>query len=369
MPVLGKNRNLPDASIPRFNDPEMSSNVDFDEINLALPEISQPQLPEISGKQFGDIKGVFSKTGEVVGKVDEYSNELEEIKQEEILKSENVDKLAEESVKNLSEVKSAQEELSGAEKLKQLQQLELQKIQGAQQLRDAAATELATKKILSHEEVVQGQIEKLNKHKRKFDNIPDMRNIPRIKPNSMKGRPLKERLSPGILFQILKDDNRMHWFVAPELLYRISGTFSAGGAGMYRFQYSLTPKIIWDDPVYGYKLITQAKIYKGFYLRSEFESTNTLGPKPLKQSNDPQFREWRSNWLGGVGKVQRISSRLNGYFWCFYNIERQSHPIFSNRVILKTGLQFNLFDNGKKIRKHIADKIEKKSKEEQQDTP
>ncbi|HZX74478.1 MAG TPA: hypothetical protein VFE57_08660, partial [Cyclobacteriaceae bacterium] len=204
------------------------------------------------------------------------------------------------------------------------------------------------------------QMQILNKHKKKFDEIHDMRYVPKIRPNAMTGKPLMERLVPGVLFQILKENDNMSWFIAPELLYKISATFSVGAAGMYRVHYSLAPKMIWEDPVYGFKLIGQAKVYKGFYLRTEWENTSMVSSTSTYNS-DPILRQWNSNWLAGIGRAQKISGRLNGYFWGFYNITSDPHDIFKNKVILKTGLQFNIVDEHKKIRKHITEKIEKQS--------
>jgi len=124
----------------------------------------------------------------------------------------------------------------------------------------------------------------------------------------------------------------------------------------------MAPKIVWADPIYGYKLIAQAKAYKGFYVRTEWESISRI-IQSNPQLNDASSRKLNSNWLAGLGRVQKISPRLNGYFWGFYNFTRDPMDMFTNKVILKTGIQFKLVDEHKKTRKHISDKIERLSKE------
>jgi len=205
-------------------------------------------------------------------------DDIKEAKEKGLDYTEHADELAEESLKKLKEVKALEGQLSAAEKLKQAQQAELEKIKNAQHLRDQLASGKVTEKVLANEEQVKAYMEKMAKYKKKFDKLPDIRYVPKIKPNAMKGRPLKERFAPGMLFQIVKSDQTVSWYLAPEVLYKFSGTFSGGVAGVYRFQYNLSPKVIWDNPLYGYKVIGQAKTWKSFYLRSELERLNYFRP-------------------------------------------------------------------------------------------
>ena len=359
------NSSLPDGSLNNLDvrAPDVSLPSTTANTNLQLPELGRIDLPEIPGLQQVDkIKDVTGELKLISGKAGEYLKDAKQIKEEGLNGSKNVDKLAEDGLKNIDEVQAIQKEISGADKLKQLQQLELDKITNAQQLRDHASSKMAMDKILSNEDLVKAQITKMSKYKKKFDSLPDMRYVPKFKPNSMKGKPLKERLVPGVLFQILSEDKQTSWFVAPELLYKFSGTFSGGVGGVYRLQYTKSPKMIWDNPLYGYKLIAQAKAYKEFYVRTEWENINSVVPI-IVTNGDPQNRTWSSNWLVGVGRVQKISLRLNGYFWACYNLTHDPLDTFKNKVYVKTGIQFNLTTDHKKIQKHITDKIEKRAKE------
>ncbi len=356
--VPGINLNTP--SIPGLKLPENGNMPDLglNTPKVQLPKSNLPGLPSIPGKdQVGKIQDRIGEIKAVSEKAGSYAEDIKQVKEEGLSKAKNLDKAVEDGVKNIDEVQALQGELSGAEKMKQLQQLELDKIKDAQNIRDHLSTKSATDKILANEEQVRAYMEKMGKYKKKFDYLPDMRYIPKIKPNAMKGKPLKERIVPGILFQILKENERISWYLAPEVLYKFSGTFSAGAAGLYRFQYTTSPQVVWNDPVYGYKLIGQAKGYKNFYVRTEFESTSLL--YPAVNNLDKQQRIWQSNWLVGLGRTQAISHRLNGHFWAFYNLTRDPQDIFRGRIILKTGIQFNLVNYRKNLENHVTEKMKR----------
>ncbi|NBW35940.1 MAG: hypothetical protein EBR30_13135 [Cytophagia bacterium] len=354
--------NAPDLSLPQVSLPEASIPTTISP-DIKIPTLDKVGLPEMPmGEQLTKVKNISSEAQVVGSKVGDYAKDVKEIKDEGLEKSQNLDKLVDEGVQNIDQVEAVQKELAGAEKLKQLQQLELDKIKNAQELRDQASSAVVNAKVLSNETLVKEQVEKMNKHKKKFDHIQDMRNIPKFKPNSMKGKTIIERLEPGVLFQFLKEKEKTNWFIAPELLYKLSGTFAAGAAGLYSFQYTSAPKIVWTDPVYGYKFIVQAKAYKSFYVRAEWESTSRM-ISSTSQLNNWEQREWNKNYLAGLGRVQKISPRLNGYFWGFYNFTRDPKDLFTNKVILKTGIQFKLVDEHKKTRKHISDKIKRLSED------
>lgn len=317
-----------------------------------------PSIPNLQGGVPEEVKQVIDQAAAVKDKLGSIKEDIKEVKENGLERTENLDELAEESLRNIKEVKAIEGQLSAAEKLKQAQQLELEKITNAQQLREQLASGKVLEKVMASEEQVKAHMEKMAKYKKKFDQLPDIRYAPKLKPNAMKGRPLKERIVPGMLFQIVKSDETVSWFLAPEVLYKFSGTFSGGFAGVYRFQYTLSPKVVWDNPLYGYKVIGQAKTWKSFYLRTEFERLNYF--RPTGPTIDPKGRYWDTNWLVGVGRTQRISNRIHGHIWALYNVNRDPSDIFNNRVILKSGIQFNLVNDYKKVVQYVEEKVKKK---------
>lgn len=356
-----KNSGVPDYEfrIPSFNDKGLpstslpSGNISEPRINLNI--LDKPSVPQLSiPEQIVDSKKSIIGIAQWSKQAGSAAAEIKSLKSDSV-RAQKLDELAEQNMNRIKDVGELKKELSAADKLKQLQQLELKKIANAQYLRDQASSKLVTDKILGKEEMVNKQIEKMSKYQKKFDHLHDIRFVPKIKPNSMKGKPLKERLAPGVLFQILKGNNEMNWFFAPEVLYKFSGTFSGGVAGMYRLQHTLSPKVNWNDPVYGFKLIAQAKTYKQFYVRVEWENTSML-VYDMKNAYE-QVRSWNRNWLIGIGREQRISSMINGYFWAFYNFSKDDHDLIQNKVIIKSGLQFKLVNNQKKVRQHIINKL------------
>jgi hypothetical protein len=259
---------------------------------------------------------------------------------------------ADQKLKETDQVKMLESQMGAAEKLKQLQLAELEKIKQAQTIRDQISAQTVTDKITEKQEVIQQQIEKMNKYKGKLDHVHDLRFVPKIRPNQMKGKPWKERWVPGVLLHARKTDDTLEWFVAPELLYRLSGIISVGAGGMYRIRTMREPLFVWAQPIYGYRMIAQVNAYKGFYGRLEFESNNQL----ISTYKNEEVRVWKSGWLAGIGRTQRITSDLNGYFWVFYDFNREGNDFFRSAVFVKTGFQLNLSSDRKKLIKHVEEK-------------
>jgi len=258
---LNLSNRLDGIDIPKLpgssNGNDLSSTLDKVKGNGDLTN-KLPSIPTVQGIVPEQLKTAVDRANSVKEELGSVKDDIKEAKEKGLDYTEHADELAEESLKKLKEVKALEGQLSAAEKLKQAQQAELEKIKNAQaelekiknaqHLRDQLASGKVTEKVLANEEQVKAYMEKMAKYKKKFDKLPDIRYVPKIKPNAMKGRPLKERFAPGMLFQIVKSDQTVSWYLAPEVLYKFSGTFSGGVAGVYRFQYNLSPKVIWDNP-------------------------------------------------------------------------------------------------------------------------
>lgn len=356
--------NLPISNIGRSD--ESLPKLDVTDASLSSIQNSYINVPQLGELKNRELPGELSNARNVMGDVSSQAKEVGGLaKDAERLKGEGINsdeanELIDGAIKNAKPLEGVSNQLSEVEKLDQLKQLDMAKFKDAQLARDQLASKITTNQVLQNEEAVKVYMEKMRKRKRKFNQISDMRYIPKIKPNEMKGKPLGERVVPGLLFQIFdsgqtRDSKKIvSWFLAPELLYRISGKLSAGIGGVYRIQYSVAPKVFWDRPLYGYKLIGQLKIWKDVHLRAEWENLSFYSPPTLLEDRQ---RIWRNNWLAGIGRVQPITARLSGYFWAFYNVTRDPDDIFRNRVILKTGLQFTIANNHKKLIKHVGEKM------------
>lgn len=286
LPDVGLNK--PEVQMPGVEIPSVEPNMK----DINAPQVKKLDIPGMPG-EVEDAQNIVKEVSELGKQAGDASKDIERLKKEglEEVKNTDVDKVADQGLTKIDGVSELKSQADAAEKMKQLQQLELDKIKNSQNLRDQASSKLATNKVLANEELVKGYMEKMGKHKKKFDNLADMRYVPKIKPNEMKGKPLKERIVPGVLIQIQKINDQIAWYLAPEVLYKFSGTFSAGIGGLYCLRYTTTPKMIWSDPVYGYKLIGQAKVYKSFYARTEFERNSIVLPV---NSADGK-RMWQSN--------------------------------------------------------------------------
>ena len=90
----------------------------------------------------------------------------------------------------------------------------------------ADGKELGQKQLTDHfagkEEKLKAGAAQLDKLKKKYGNIPDSRYLPKRAPNPLNGKPLIERLIPGINLQVFEQRNLVNIDASPFVAYKIS---------------------------------------------------------------------------------------------------------------------------------------------------
>ena len=153
----------------------------------------------------------------------------------------------------------------------------------------------------------------MTKLKKKYSCVPDSRDLSTaVKKNSMKDKPLKERLILGGNFQILRG-NPVSLDLSPYLMYRINKIFFTGAGITYRASLGIEnnqqTNIVQD--VYGVNILAQHKIYKGFF--GHLEGTYMNRPvESTRQSTDMNQSAWSEGLMLGIGKRLRFSQLFNG---------------------------------------------------------
>ncbi|HYF67184.1 MAG TPA: hypothetical protein VD884_03570 [Ohtaekwangia sp.] len=110
-----------------------------------------------------------------------------------------------------------------------------------------------------------------------------------------------ERLLPGVALQVLRK-NDLFLDINPYLGYRITPRPTSGIGWNQRISYSLDhDRFTSASEVYGARLFTEYRLWKGFSPRIEIECMNTLVPPSVGRpvTTDLSNREWvRSIFLG-----------------------------------------------------------------------
>ena len=222
-----------------------------------LPSLTNTKLPTLSNqlKLDTNLKGLgnLNQVNEFAGKAGEYTQDAQNLVKGNLDEVKNIDKTLESKVAGME----------GVDQLTKGQGM----LGQANQLTDSAAMqdkmkELAKEQIMNvaqdhfagKQEVLQQAMDKMSKLKSRYSEVKSMAELPKKLPNPLKGKPLIERLVPGVTFQILKS-NYFLLDVNALLLYRITPRLSAGAGWNQRLPFD-DLKIKKEERIYvaGYEL-------------------------------------------------------------------------------------------------------------------
>jgi hypothetical protein len=137
----------------------------------------------------------------------------------------------------------------------------------------------------------------------------------------MKGKPLIERLVPGLYFQYQQKNYNLFDFNL-YAGYRISGRFTSGLGWNQRYAYDRR-KHEWNSKqggIYGPRAYVDFKLGKGFIAHLETEVMNTFVPSTLRTVTDIGHREWVWGMMTGMKKEYKIYKNLKGTVLLQYNL-------------------------------------------------
>lgn len=328
-----------------------STNLDLPELNIGQPQIESgglkgqiPNLPSIDknlpaveglkdiNKGMSDVKAI---TTEVAGYGEDIKNvtsgNLEEVNQiPEKLESEAVKNVDAEALQEHERIVDQYQELvaSGNDPEALKKQALLQ------------ATKLATNHFKGKEEVLQQAIDKVNSYKSKYTELTGLENIPRRQPNEMKGKPLVERLVPGITLQI---QNTTDFWLDYNLAlgYRVTKRFTTGLGWNERV--GITNKISFTtkDRVYGPRTFLEYKLKRGFALRSDVEKMNVYVPPFDFGPSGFWSRQWKWGVFIGMKKEYDFIKSVKGNFQFLYNVyDDQGQSPYLSRFMVRFGFEF-----------------------------
>lgn len=327
-------------------------------------EIPATQLPREVGdlqNQSVKINEVVQRAGDVVQHAEKYRKEIKAIKDEGLTKTEKLPELFEQQAAQLEEVKAlqAQEAVSTRqlEKYKKLieQYKEEKKIH--EELK-AKTKELATEQILKNQGKVDDAMKNIDKYKRKFSHVHDMRNLPKRAPNPLKDASWRERVVPGLTFQTVSGSGTWLEF-DPQVFYKLNGNLSAGVGGMYRFSMN-TSKLTFDDfgSMIGGKVFAQYHAMKGFHVRGEAQYVRWK-PWDLKLT-DPTYVDHTYVAAFGILKSYQIAKKLKGNFQTLYHFHWEGMDPYKPKVMVRLGFDLSL---KKREEKHWEKKLKERKQE------
>ncbi len=292
-------------------------NVIQEYLNVSVPDLGSIEAPHIPGVELGDqLKDVTNiaipsvNIGDIGEQVKEYQNAIGELP----TNLDGVTKLAEQQLGDIGEINNVQTELGKVGELTQKAGMVQDEEKLKQQLIQEAQKQ-ATDHFAGKMDQVDKAMQSISKHKQKFPTIASLNDIPRKAPNEMKGKPLIERIVPGMAFQLQKKDDDLLVDFNLYFGYRFTKRFTTGGGWNQRFGFN-TDKNKWSPEnarIYGPRIFSEYKLGKGFSPRLEIEVMNTFVPAYVKTiPADPGNREWVWGAFVGMKKDYTLYKKVKG---------------------------------------------------------
>ena len=186
---------------------------------------------------------------------------------------------------------------------------------------------------------LQAAMDQMSKYKQRYSNVQSIKDLPKKLPNEMHGKPLRERLVPGLSIQIQKRSD--WWFdFNPYLGYRFTGRITAGLGWNHRIAFNFDKGEFNPDMyIYGPRTYGEFRIKKGFSGRLEVEVMNT--PVRIPPSQDFATQEWVWSAMAGLKKEYRISKSLRGNAQVLYNLFNPHYKSpYTDRLNMRIGVVY-----------------------------
>lgn len=333
---------LPSTDLPNVNVPDLNlPDVNLPDVNLDGAKLDNLTVPDANFPSTGVLEDTQQQLKDAVPGTEQLSG----IKEVAAVKDlDGAGKLAEEKVGDLSGVKDVAGQTG---ELGQLNSLagedaakDMLKEQAMEQLPQSPINHFAGK-----EEVLQKAMEDLSKLKNKYSSLSSLSDIPKKRPNEMRGKPFVERLRPGIALQFFSGHKSILTELNPYVGYRLTGKLTSGMGWNQRVVFNTDKyRFTSGSAVYGPRVFTEYNLWRGFHPRVEMEILNTKVPPALLSAPvDSHHREWVWGMMLGLKKQYSIAKGINGTAMVMFRLfdPKQKSP-YKDVVNMRVGVEFNL---------------------------
>lgn len=345
--------NLP----PQLQEPMQKLQASIKEYALPDIDLSVKELPDFELKKLGSLKlpnltdqisldpnlkdfaSSLNKVQGFAGQAGTYVQDVQNLVQGNLDEVRSLDKVFENKVAGMEGLDQLTEGKAVFAEYSQIDSAWVK--EQAKALVQEQVTLLAQNHFTGKQEILQQAMDKMAKLKTRYSEVQSMAELPKWLPNPLKGKPLIERLLPGISFQIQKSDNFL-LDVNPYLMYRIIPRFSAGVGWNHRFAFDGW-QIAKDDEVYGPRVLLELKWVKGINFRLLPELMYTAIPSKLASSLgvDPSARQWVPSLFGGIKKEFRVYKAIMGNTEILYNLyDQDGKSPYGDRLSIRFGFEF-----------------------------
>lgn len=326
---------------------------EIDKLDISLPGEAFPQLElpnnlpgvdafdnPLSGRtaDLPDIDIDGANLGEVTDQVNKYTNTVTDVIPENI---DDIPAMLETHATDALQIDGVQEQIGAvtelSEKAGQLSNEEYVQEQLKNEVQQQAFDHFAGK-----QEQLEKAMETISKYKRKYEDIQSVAELPKKKPNAMRGKPFVERLVPGIAIQIHREDAWL-FDVNPYIGYRLSGRLTTGLGWNHRIAFDFGGGEFENGQViFGPRLYGEFLIAKGFSARLEGEYMKTQVPSQFSSGQtDEKGREWVFSTMAGIKKDYHFLKRVRGTAMLLYKLYDPEHRSpYADKLNVRFGFEF-----------------------------
>lgn len=354
-PDAGINTNLNvtgNTSLPQghldINNPLQEKDNGLSEITNKVTDVKNAPTEQLNKvKSIDEIKGAQSQLGranDITDKAQGYTSDVKNVASGNLSEVKEAPKALEQQVTKLDEVSGIQKEAGAFGQYKNLagkgndpEAMKKLALEQAQKSFKPPVNHFA-----GQEQALRTAMDNMSKLKTKYESLDSLKDIPKRKPNAMKGKPFIERIVPGITLQVQKNSDVLIDY-NPYLGYRISGKLTVGLGWNERFNVGKHFHFSLKDRIYGPRAYVDFKFWKGFSVRTDLEKMNTYVPSIASGINDYNHRAWVWSAFVGLKKEYKFWGSVKGNAQLLYNLyDDHNNSPYADRLIVRMGFEFPL---------------------------
>ena len=272
-------------------------------------------------EELNELRAYRQQLQQLSGEASGYLTEAQAVLQGRLQEDSPLMQIIKSKISNTREFQQLQHQNEALDKLRstaQDQQKELQQLGDQEYVLQKAleqAKELAATSFDKHQDKIKAAQNKLSALKKKYSSVPSAQDLSTAtKRNSMRGKPLSERLELGGTLQVNREPTSVD--LSPLVGYKLNKQLTLGAGVTYRAVLDID-EFKTEDQVYGFRAFVQQHAIRGFLVHGEFERLNVALETVTR--NDQYRRKWQTNGLIGVGKEYPMFKGIKGQVLVLYN--------------------------------------------------
>jgi hypothetical protein len=215
--------------------------------SLKIDTYFPPSLPNLSNSLSGELPNLSAANIPRADDISKATLQLQGLPQsvpKDIPTMDQLGKIAETQATQIKEVSAVQDQLGG------LPTTPIPSEEQAKQELLNQAKEAVTDHFAGKEQELKSAMDQISKYKKKYHNVNNLEQLAQLikkRPNEMRGKPLIERIIPGLAFQLQKRDDLLFVDFNPYFGYRFTGRLTAGAGWNQRVAYNLNENTFNND--------------------------------------------------------------------------------------------------------------------------